>query len=173
MVLCEWNPPVAGEFPLQRASDVHVMTPLFSVFPEVDCPARVDLAIVLDQSSSITFQGTDVNWHLMLNFVKELVGSFPIGQSLTRVAVVTFSNHANIQWTFNAFGDLVTLEGAIDDLEHMGGNTSISAGLRVTREQLYGDPNSGNRPEVVDVTFVITDGRANVLADTVSITMTS
>ena len=67
-----------------------------------DCDARVDIGIVLDMSRSIVFDNNE-NWNRMLNFSVNIIRAFPIGPTLTRVGMVTFSDNGHLEFYLDQY----------------------------------------------------------------------
>ena len=59
------------------------------------CTAVADIVIILDQSTSIvSVDGGFDNWVNLLEAVVQVISSFQISPSLTRIALVRFSSRA-------------------------------------------------------------------------------
>ena len=129
------------------------------------CPTRIDLAIVMDQSSSITWV-QEKNWEVMKNFVINLVSAFPISPTLTRVGLVKFSDDAQTAFNLAAFSTAQQIINAINGSIHEGGLTNLADALRVTRTSIFNAP--GDRPQVKNICIFITDGHATVDPDLVT-----
>ena len=126
------------------------------------CPAKTDIAVILDQSTSIeAAAGGLLNWYAMLSFTQAVINSFSIGTTLTRVGLVRFSTVASLEFPFNRYSNAPELLDAVSGLELNGGETNYAAAFRVANTQLL--PN--RRPEVKAICIFITDGQPNMEVD--------
>lgn len=69
---------------------------------------NVDLAIVIDT--------TTTNFQALINFVISVVDWFDVGQSLTRVSIVSISDSATAPFLLNQYDDRLALYSAIRNI---------------------------------------------------------
>lgn len=120
-----------------------------------------DIMFVLDSSTSIWSE----DFKRQLKFVRNLVNSFDIGtgESQVRVGVITFSDDAHLEFSFDKHTSRNELEDAILAIPYRSGITNTAAALRMARLQLgrYLYDSSG-----LFVTIVITDGLSQLPHET-------
>lgn len=123
------------------------------------------MVFVVDSSGSIRYGNTggEDNWHLILEFVTDMIKIFDIGPSGTRIGLVMYSDRAVSKFYLNTFGFMDQVVDAVVALEgqFMGGQTNTSGGLRVMLEDQFNRFN-GDRPDIKNIAVVITDGESNV-----------
>ena len=125
----------------------------------VDCIA--DLTFLVDDSGSIrdtNIAGQPDNWNVTLRFIKDFVDGLDIGDDRNRIAAVTYSNEAYIQFFLNQYDNKRDIQKAINRMPYTGGNTNTTGGLRVVRTEVY-RKDRGDRSNVKNVIVLITDGR--------------
>ncbi|VDI02352.1 Hypothetical predicted protein [Mytilus galloprovincialis] len=121
------------------------------------CKTRIDLAFVIDSSRSISRN----DFEKQIQFVNDIVDFLDVGSDETRVAAVSFSNHLFPQFGFNDYTTKTDVLGAINGIKHsMGDATRTYLALEHTHQTLFA-PGNGERPDVVDVVVVLTDGATN------------
>jgi len=133
------------------------------IVTNVTCRRAADIVLVLDQSTSIVVgDPTYDNWYVqVLGFAKRIAGAFPIGENLTQVGVMKFSEDVEIVFHLNTYGDREPLLNAIESMDINGGETNIAGALRTAREDMF-TPLNGSRPDVPKILILLTDGTANV-----------
>ena len=93
----------------------------------------------------------------MLDFLKKVVNEFNVGPDGTHIAVVAYSNDANLEFTFNTLsGAQITAEGygkLIDKIRFQRGFTYIDKALIMADEQVFTTA-AGMRPGVSQVICV-------------------
>ena len=124
------------------------------------CQTNLDLLFLLDESGSV---GNDSH-HLGLQFMDSVISFYDISPDSTRVAVISFSTGANVEFDFDDHSTLQQVQGAIGRISYNGGFTHTATALDLAAE-LFNDPsNSGARPisaGIPRVVVLITDGRSN------------
>ena len=135
---------------------------MFVIETNVTCARAADIILILDQSTSIVVGDPNYdNWYVqILGFAKRVAGAFPIGENLTQVGVLKFSEEVEIVFHLNTYGDRESLLRAIEYMDINGGETNIAAALRTAREIMF-DPANGARPGVPEIIILLTDGTAN------------
>nr|XP_039262624.1 P-selectin-like isoform X1 [Styela clava] len=124
------------------------------------CPpyALVDVVVVMDSSSSIGIE----NWFMLTAFVEGILRSFIIDRTAVNFAMFRYNNEIDTesQIFLNSFPDDVEkLVQAFNKFEYNGRGTLTGKALQHALEVSL-TPENGNRPDIKDVVFVITDGKA-------------
>ena len=124
------------------------------------CQTNLDLLFLLDESGSVG----RTNHELALEFMKSVVSFYDISDDGTRVAVVSFSSGAGVEFYFDEHSKLRQVQKAINKIGYSGGYTHTALALELAAE-LFNDPSySGARPAsagIPRVVVLITDGRSN------------
>ena len=96
--------------------------------------------------------------------MKSVVSFYDISDDGTRVAVVSFSSGADVEFYFDDHSRLRRVQRAINRIGYSGGYTHTALALELAAE-LFNDPSySGARPAsagIPRVVVLITDGRSN------------
>ena len=128
----------------------------------VACPRAADIILALDQSSSIEFDGGPDTWHThVLGFAKGIVGAFPIGENLTQIGLLKFSDVEEIVFQLNTYSDHQSLLNAINNTDINGGQTNLTAPLRTARQVMFA-PQNGARLGIPKILVLLVHGMANV-----------
>ena len=129
------------------------------------CQTNLDLLFLLDESGSV---GNDSH-QLGLQFMESVISFYDISPDDTRVAVISFSTGANVEFDFDDHSTLRQVQGAISRISYNGGYTHTAIALELAAE-LFNDPSSsGARPisaGIPRVVVLITDGRSNTYSIT-------
>lgn len=104
--------------------------------------------------------GTD-NFVEMLDFVKDMLFDADIDSGAVRVGVVMYSTGVSIEFHLNTFNSMLELFNAIGNIKYMYGNTNTAGGLEALTSEMFTAGN-GDRPDVPNMAFVITDGQSNI-----------
>lgn len=119
--------------------------------------------IVRSPSSQINFiqhGGTAGDYQRGLDFLADIVGELPIAEDIVRVAAITFSTVATVQFDFDAFISPTSLQAALRSLPYEAGITNTHLGV----EQLRGilQPSNGYRGNSTRLAVVLlTDGSSS------------
>nr|XP_002124410.1 collagen alpha-1(XII) chain-like [Ciona intestinalis] len=124
------------------------------------CPpfARADAVLILDSSSSVR----KPNWDRMIEFVVSMLTQFVVNESSLRVGAFRYNRavDSDTQILLNGFtNDKTGLVQAIQDIPYRGSGTRTGNAIRHAKDVLL-LPENGNRPNVTDLVFVVTDGRS-------------
>ena len=129
------------------------------------CQTNLDLLFLLDESGSVG----STNHQLGLRFMESVVSFYDISLDGTRVAVISFSIGANVEFDFDDHSTLQQVQNAIREIRYSGGYTYTGLALQSAAE-LFNDPSSsGTRPAsagIPRVVVLITDGRSNIFSIT-------
>ena len=121
------------------------------------CQTRIDLAFVIDSSRSISRE----DFKLQMQFVNDIVSFLDVNADDTRVAAVSFSNFLHPEFLFNTYSTKEDVLKAIGGITHsLGDATRTYLALEHTHSVIYKAGN-GERPDVLDVIIVLTDGETN------------
>ncbi|XP_069112948.1 uncharacterized protein [Argopecten irradians] len=128
------------------------------VTEEVKCEEReVDIAFIIDGSGSI---GSE-DFNLIRQFLIKFLDYNAINTGSVKVAVVSFSSYAQVEFYFNTYDNKEDIQRVINDMPYMGYATNLTGGLKVTREDVFNYEN-GDRKDVSDMAVLITDGEPNI-----------
>lgn len=78
---------------------IHVMQESCNI--SVKCQNRIDLAFVVDVSSSICGKTKCNYWNSNIAFIRSIIDSLVIGPFASQVAVITFANYAQVTFYLN------------------------------------------------------------------------
>ena len=90
----------------------------------------MDLILVLDGSGSMG----ENDWVLMKQFAVDFISSLEVGPAATRVAVVTYSTEAGVEFLLNAYNTTDQYETAILAITMHGQRTNIADGLKMVTQ---------------------------------------
>ena len=76
-------------------------------------------------------------------------------------------SEAYVHFYLTNFTDTRSLEIAVRNIPFCGGNTNTTGGLRLARQQIFNTAN-GDRPDVLNVIVLITDGNPTLEVDELS-----
>ncbi|XP_047127311.1 collagen alpha-1(XII) chain [Hydra vulgaris] len=138
-----------GEGEEERACNEEICEPA--------CTSEMEIAILLDASSSVTLN----NWEKTLEFVQDFSKEFKMGSTGIRFAVIDFSDAATLQidildpslWSNEAFNE------KISNIEYSMGKTRTDLALKLAREKVF-CRECGLRVNVPKLVIVVTDGRS-------------
>ena len=128
------------------------------------CAALVDIAFLLDSSSSIGEQG----YKKMKDFVKTVANAFDIGPGRTCAGVIIYGSSATTAVRFPDSASNADFNAAVDALPYVRGETRIDKALQLAYSELVAH-RSGARAGVAKMVIVLTDGRQTKAPDGVDI----
>ena len=120
----------------------------------------LDLAIVLDASGSV---GHDAWNNIRLGFAS-MLSHLQIGPANVRVALVTFSSLARVEFNLNTYTSIDEITKALLGAPYMGQTTNAASALRALSDEVFTDKN-GDRPEANNVVIFVTDGQSTIDSD--------
>ena len=114
--------------------------------------------MVLDSSGSIS----QTDWQVGKTFVMDILSILNNVGFDQRVAFVTYSTNATLQWKLDAFEStsLETLNEAVGNLPLIGEFTNTVEALELTVDQIF-NGKDGDSPDRANFLLLITDGRSN------------
>lgn len=117
-----------------------------------DCVPEVkDIMFVIDSSSRIG----ELHFLKMKTFVKQTVGSFNIGSSLTRVGLTLFSTNATLIFPLNEYNSSQAIIDAVESIKYEPeGETNTGEALAYIRTHGF----TYDRQNVPNIVFLISDG---------------
>ena len=127
-----------------------------------DCVTRADIGFIIDSSGSIRDKGAN-NWNLMLDFMARIVRSVDVGRDDVHVAVVKFSDFAELEFRLDRYFTQNDAVNAIRRMGYVGAGTNTQSGLRLLRERVFDAP--GDRRDAPNIAIVITDGNSTIQRD--------
>ena len=96
-----------------------------------------------------------------MEFVHDIVDFLNVGPDETRIAAVSFSNYVYPEFNFSSSATKQDVLNSIGRIRHsMGHATRTYLALEYTNRVIYA-PGNGERPDVIDVVIVLTDGETN------------
>ena len=132
----------------------------FISVPVEVCHAKVDLCLIIDSSGSIrdsNYPGRPDNYALQLDFLANVVASFPIGPDNTRVAAIVFSEQVVLEFPLNRYNSLSEVQEAIRNVPYLGQTTNTPEAFRQADLQCFSAVN-GDRDDADNVIIIVTDG---------------
>ncbi|XP_013410815.1 uncharacterized protein LOC106173996 isoform X2 [Lingula anatina] len=127
------------------------------------CGAQADIIFVLDSSGSVGA----ANFKKQLAFVHDVVSQFDIAPDKIRVGVLRFHTSVFEEFPLNKYTDKAALLRAIDAIKYTPGGTETHKAIKYLRENAF-TAAKGDRPNVVNIGVVMTDGQSYRPATTAS-----
>ena len=106
------------------------------------CNKKVDLAILLDSSASLS----DEDFETAKRFTKELTKHFTLDKDHTRLSVVSFSHYKKIPFKFQDFYSQEKVFKAVDEFYHEASTSLLSGALAVVQNGVF-NVKYGSRPK--------------------------
>ena len=125
---------------------------LVLIFIVFKCKGQVDVGFLLDSSGSLSN-----DYDREKEFMKQLAGSFVIGQDATRLGVITFSQFADYSIRLSDFDNKIDFDLAVDAIPLMGSTTRIDKALLLAQTEMFQLTNGG-RGGVPKLLVLLTDG---------------
>lgn len=125
-----------------------LLTPTRMTSAQATCTNQVDIALVLDSSSSVSTSAEDIR-----NFANGFVSRFTLGADATLISITVFAEYVN---TTGLSDNLGTITGAIDSVNGTGSSTNIARAIRDAQGTLEGGRSVGK------VLVLLSDGGNNV-----------
>ena len=128
----------------------------------------LDVAFVVDSSSKSQGQAA---WSQMISFVNLIIDRLTISQSVIRIAFVSYSDRANVEFRFNTYTDSQSTKQGVTNVGYLGTTVSsnLAAAFDALRDQVF-VTSAGARSNVPWVAVIITDRSPNIRTqDTASI----
>uniref|UniRef100_UPI00398F0341 cochlin n=1 Tax=Pristiophorus japonicus TaxID=55135 RepID=UPI00398F0341 len=116
------------------------------------CYNSVNLGFLIDGSSSVG----DVNFHMVLNFISEIVKPFDIHQIGAKVGAVQFTYDQRTEFDFAEYLTKDEVLNAISNIPYWSGGTATGEAITYATKNLFGKLKNNN----LNVLIVITDGQS-------------
>ena len=137
-------------------------TLLFTAPPKCEDP--VDVAFLVDASGSVGVP----NYVKERNFVKKIAKSFGGPESGSKMAVITYSEDAQVDIAFGQYKTTAELDQAVENLPYTRGRTRIDKALQLAARELFA-PGKGSTDNVAKILIVLTDGQQTPAQDAVKL----
>ena len=122
-----------------------------------ECIARIDLAFLLDSSSSIERYGVG-NFRRLVNFIRDITISFRVSRKDTRVALVLYGTRPRKFFGFRRYTNNGALFNKFNKaVPYARSGTRTGRALRYLWRQVFRRP---SRKKATKVIVVITDGKS-------------
>lgn len=125
------------------------------------CDGTIDLAFVVDTSGSIRNE----RFPQVLQFLQQIIEKYDVSENVTRVALVSYSSMAELRFPLDRYYHKNDVMQAVEWLPFTPGATNIANALSLLRTSVYGPGSTGDRDTAPNIAVLVTDGRANVLAE--------
>ena len=121
-----------------------------------DCTSSIDIVFALDASGSVGNR----SFTKMKTFVRNVVSSFEIGDSKTRVGIIRYSSIRNVSiiLPLGSINTTIQLSNFIDNIVYTGGNTATHSALNLLPTAFSTARTDQGIPRVA---IVFTDGKSN------------
>lgn len=130
----------------------------FDYFLFIACGlTKVDVVIILDASTSVT----ETNFDKMRTFAKDIVDKANVDSGSVRIGCLIYSTSVEIQFYLDEYKTNDDVKAAIDKIPYIYGSTNSADALKTMHEQLF-NTRRGDRNDVENVAFMITDGISNI-----------
>ncbi|CAH1257629.1 MUC5AC [Branchiostoma lanceolatum] len=116
---------------------------------------KVDLVFLLDGSGSIG----RTNFQKLKDFTSQVINTFDISPTHTRVGVVQYSTFPNTEFDMNSYSDRSRVLSAIERIPYKKGSTNTGKAIDFVRRRKF-RPTNGDREDIRNVLVVITDGES-------------
>lgn len=100
----------------------------------------------------------------MLDFIRNVTAFLEVRATRTHVGAAIFSDIAVMEFPLGRYREKEDVLYALSTLPYIRGRTNTADGLRMLYRQMFNSTN-GDRDDVPDVAFVITDGLSNINKD--------
>ena len=115
------------------------------------------MAFLVDSSGSIR----ESRYRIMLEFISNITRLLEVRPGRTQVGVAIFSDSAVVRFPLGRYREKEDVLYGLSTLPYMRGRTNTADGLRMLYDRMFKASN-GDRDDVPNVAFVVTDGLSNV-----------
>lgn len=133
-----------------------------SQLSSLDCQNPIDLAFVLDSSTSVNPSNFQLGLQFIIKVCKYFNISYPDG---TRVALIRYSDVPTTMFRFNTYANKQDVLSATGSVPYEPGLTRTDLALLEAHASLFGNPDHGVRAKelgIPRVLVLLTDGRASL-----------
>ena len=121
--------------------------PHFKHFP--GCSAYADILFLIDRSGSIRHERFDE----VKEFLVDIIDDLEVWNDKIRVAAISFSDDATLEFDFNDYRTKQDVEEALRTIRYSGGRTNIASALQMAREQAFTVANGDRLQYPVNTSF--------------------
>jgi len=123
-----------------------------------DCDKEMDVAIVIDSSSSVRRD----NYETVKSFLIDLVDKMHVSHRMTHVGIIHYNHKSFLDWDFSEdkAQNAAALKKAIKNLKYEPGGTRTDRGMNLASKEMF-QLGHGERLNVPHVLLVITDGKTS------------
>lgn len=107
---------------------------------------RLDVALLVHTSSSVQTPSQ------LRAFLKDFVRNLNVLPTATRVGMIVFNSNARIEFDFNRYPDVRSIEAAIDRIQFSNFGNNLASGLELL-ESLY-IPSRGDRADAPNLVYL-------------------
>ena len=143
-----------------KMSVLKLIIDLFLLFTSEQCTQKSDVVFVVDSSGSIARS----NFKKELQFVKEVASTFKMGPEQSQIAVISYSDRAQVDIRFGEYSNVNDFNSAVNRVKHQRQRTRIDKALDLANTMVF-TPAGGARPDVAKVMVILTDGKQTVTSD--------
>ena len=118
----------------------------------------MDVAFILDMSGSV-----DTVYNSSINFIKHVIYGLPVRADRARVALVSYSNNAKVEFHLNTYRSKQGILNALS-FRAAGGKTNTQEAIRMTYNEIFSS-GRGDRSGVDNIAIVVSDGNSNVRSE--------
>lgn len=118
------------------------------------CDRGVDLAFVLDTSSSVG----STNFYKMKQFAMDVVRQFDIASNQTRVSVISYSTSIYTEFFLNRYTNKASVLSHINNMRYRSGGTNTHLALAHLYDQIFTPVRGARDSTVPKFTIFLTDG---------------
>ena len=91
------------------------------------------MLFILDRSGSVQHERFDEVKEFLVNIVEDL----EVWNDKIRIAAVSFSDEAVLEFDLNDYNTKQDIQAAIRNIQYSGGRTNIAGALEIGREQVF------------------------------------
>ena len=107
--------------------------------------AAEELVFLVDSSNTVL---ADSNWQSVTSFIIAVINNFPISPNNVRIALIRYSDSAQIMFGLNSYSDRTAVTNAVSGVSYTGGGSNLAAALDLARNQVLNQARPGV-PKVV------------------------
>lgn len=133
-------------------------TTILSIFHAGDssCVVNLDLVFLLDGSRSIELNGGKGNFRQELNFTKQVIDAFRVGEGRVRASVIVYSTQPLLIFGLDKYNGKQQIFKAIDAVQFPAAGSDLGKALHLVQRQSF----NYSIPSTTRTLVILTDGRA-------------
>lgn len=142
----------------ESALSVEIHTTILSIFHAGDssCVVNLDLVFLLDGSRSIELDGGKGNFRQELNFTKQVIDAFRVGEGRVRASVIVYSTQPLLIFGLDKYNGKQQKFKAIDAVQFPAAGSDLGKALHLVQRQSF----NYSIPSTTRTLVILTDGRA-------------